>query len=151
MQRLLLLKHHLLHALPDLFVLVVWSLALTGVWLNTFFSRDCSFFRSGSLTVTCQSSTDLMFVLLIGIGAGLALRSYKLAVLGFVFAHILSTVFFVIIVLMPALLGMTDPLLSDSIMTISIVVAFWSQFPLGVLLSFFGCGFGALLRTIIGL
>lgn len=147
MQRLRLLKQEALQALPDLFVLVIWGLALTGVWLNTFYNRDCSFFRSGSLTVTCQSSTDLLLVFLTGTGAGLVLRSVKLAVLGFVFAHILSSIFFVTVVLMPAFLGITDPLLSDSMVTISIVVAFWSQFPLGVLMSFFGCGFGALIRT----
>ena len=78
-------------------------------------------------------------------GAGLALDDERVVAVGFIVVHLLSTALFVASLAAPAFLGLTGPYLSDSIVSISIVIAFRSQFPFVVLLSLFGCVAGFLI------
>ena len=105
--------------------------------LTIFYTRSCQ----GD--PPCQSPSDFGLFFIAAVGAGLVLDDERLLVVGFMVVHFLSTMFFVISLTAPGLLGLTGPAMSDSMLNMSIVIAFKFQFPVAVLLSLLGSGTGA--------
>ena len=121
----------------DLSILAAWAAVVTGIMLTIFYTRSCQ----GD--PPCQSPSDFGLFFIAAVGAGLVLDDERLLVVGFMVVHFLSTMFFVISLTAPGLLGLTGPAMSDSMLNMSIVIAFKFQFPVAVLLSLLGSGTGA--------
>ncbi len=107
--------------------------------LNTFYHRSCfEFTAEMDFTAPCQSFVDLGLIFAAALGAGVALWDERVAVLGFIVVHVLASVLFVLALVMPSLLGLTDPPVFDAILQRTLVVALRSQFPLAIIFSLVG-------------
>ncbi len=117
----------------DLFILIAWAGLLTGIMLIAFYTRTC---RSENLP--CQSYSDFAMYFAIAAGAGLAIRDERVLVIGFLVVHFLTTFFFLASLTAPAILGLTEPFLSDNLTNLSVIIVFRGQFPVPILTSFTG-------------
>lgn len=128
----------------DLFIVLAWTLILAGIMLNTFYKapqdRALNFAVHGTCSgaIPCQSNLDLALVFAAAIGAGLLLEDLRVVLVGFVIVHVLATGVFIGFLTAPVYLGLTDPVLSDTIISLSIIIAFWIQIPLALILSLSG-------------
>ena len=125
-------------------------MVLTGILVNTFAHRNCDAFIMDA-TVPCQTVLDYVFFLGAALGAGMALRDERLAFVGFVVAHVVGSIFFVVVLAIPILLGLTDPVVALGLSNISLKIVFYSQFPVALLVSFFGAILGMYLGEKMGL
>lgn len=131
--------YNLLARLHDLWILLAWAGVLAAVMLNTFYHRDCFQFTTVlDLTAPCQSGLDLGLIFLAAVGAGIAFADDRMGILGFLPAHVLGTISFVIILMIPSMLGLTDQVLASIILSRVLVVALKSTFPFPLFLSFLG-------------
>ena len=129
--------------LHDLWILLAWAGILTGIFLNTFYNRSCSEFISvRNPTAPCQSFLDLGLVFLAAIGAGISISDERIAALGFLIVHISASAFFVVALVMPSLLGLTDTGVFSLILSRAVVLALDYQFPFAIFFSFIGSVFG---------
>ena len=127
----------------DLWIILAWGGVLAAIFLNTFYNRGCyNFVTEGFSTATCQTPLDWGFIFLAAFGAGLSIWEERIAVLGFIFAHLIATVLFVFAVVAPPLIGATDPVFLDSFVTQAIVLALLSSFPVALFLSLIGSMLG---------
>lgn len=114
--------------------------------LNTFFHRNCAGFQSNNLTDPCQSFLDLALIFVIAVGAGLTLSDERIAVIGFVFVHLLASTFFVIAVAAPPFFGLNDPVITQTILGSSLLTALRYAFPFALFSSFLGSIIGLYLE-----
>lgn len=125
--------------LHDLWIVLAWGGILTGILLNTFYNRNCYEFTTQLVpTATCQSAADWALIFLTAVGGAAAIRDEQFAVLGFLAAHLTATILFVIVLQTPLFLGLTAPYLFDQIVSQSIVIALFSQFPIALFFSLVG-------------
>src|SRR5438445_10974299 len=96
--------------LHDLWILLAWAGIVAAIMLNTFYNRNCfDFVRARNLTATCQSWVDISLIFLAAIGAGMAVTDEKFALLGFIPVHVIASIIFVAVILLPGLIGLADP------------------------------------------
>ncbi len=69
----------------------------------------------------------------------------RIIIIGFLFVHVLSTMFLMISLTAPVLAGLTGVELADSMIILSLGVAFRFQFPIALLFSLAGSAMGAFL------
>ncbi len=110
--------------------------------LNTFFHRSCSDYSAYNPLATCQTSLDLVLMLAAGLGAGLVLSDERVGLVGFLASNLLGIVIFVSFLQIPVFLGLGDPVIADTMLGRSLVLALGYEFPFSLILSFFGCVLG---------
>jgi len=121
---------------------------LSAIFLNTFYHRSCFEFVAELFpTATCQTTLDWALIFLAAIGAGMAVNDERVGILGFLVAHSVASVLFVIGVMLPVLLGLTDPGLGGSILSQTVVLALLSSVPFGVFFSLVGSVLGLYLGS----
>ena len=125
--------------LHDLWIVLAWGGILAGIFLNTFYNRNSyAFVAQGYTTATCQTLLDWALIFFAALGAGLTLWDERIAALGFLFAHMIATVLFVLVLLIPPLVGAADPILLDRFVTLALVLGLLSSFPIALFLSLAG-------------
>jgi len=77
----------------------------------------------------------------------MAVNDERVGILGFLVAHSVASVLFVIGVMLPVLLGLTDPGLGGSILSQTVVLALLSSVPFGVFFSLVGSVLGLYLGS----
>ena len=133
--------------LHDLWIILSWTGILTGLMIYTFFHRSCAgFTQQNDLTDPCQSFVDLGIIFVVALGAGLALADERVAIIGFLFVHLLASLFFVVALATPAVLGLQDPVLTDTLLARSLLVALRYAFPFAIFSSFIGSFLGLYLE-----
>ncbi len=134
--------------LHDLWIILAWTGVVTAIMLNTYYHRSCvQFTQQNDLSDPCQSLTDLVLIFTAAAGASTALASEKTAIVGFLFVHLLSTIFFILALALPSLLGLESPVLSDILLVRSLVIAFRYEFPFAIITSLLGSVFGLYLES----
>jgi hypothetical protein len=129
----------LVSRLHDLWIVLAWAGIVAAVMLNTFYTRNCNEFQmSRNVTATCQSALDVGLMSLAAVGAGMTFTDERVGYIGFIPAHIIATIVFVTVLVIPSLLGLTDPLFLNVMITNASLLAFKSQVPFQVFFSFFG-------------
>lgn len=135
--------YHRLAKYHDLWIVLAWGGILAGIFLNTYFNRDCyAFTTQGFGTATCQTSLDLGLVFLAGLGAGMTIRDTRIGVVGFLLAHVTATGIFFIAVILPPLTGATNSVLLDTFIVKAILLGILYSFPIALFLSLVGSLFG---------
>jgi len=134
--------------LHDLWIILAWTGVVTAIMLNTYYHRSCvEFAQQNDLLNPCQSLTDLALIFTAAAGASIAFASEKTAIVGFLFVHLLSSVFFILALAVPSLLGLEGPVLSDILLVRSIVIVFRYDFPFAIITSLLGSVFGLYLES----
>ena len=129
--------------LHDLWIVLAWVGIVTGIMLNGFFHRGCyEYFAERDFTNPCQSFVDLGLIFAAAVGAGMTLIDVRVAVIGFIIVHVVSSAFFFIAILLPALSVQTDPVLVQTLTNRSVVLTFREEFPFPVFFSLAGSGVG---------
>ncbi len=150
-------NHYVFRRYHDLFILLAWSVILVGIMSGTFYralqARSLSFAIHGTCTgaVPCQSDLDLGLIFAAAFVAGLLLDDLGIAVVSFLIVHSLASGIFIASLTAPVLLGLTDPILAGTIGNLAIIVAFWLQIPVPLILSFSGCMIGSFLGNTMGM
>jgi len=140
-------SYKFLGRLHDLWIVLAWTAVITFIMLNTFFHRSCYEFTHGGLTATCQTFTDLGLLFVAALVAGLAISDERIAFTGFLFVHLLASVFTVIAFVLPSALGLQDhPVLSQTIISQTLLMLFNYSFPLAIFSSFLGSIAGLFLQ-----
>jgi len=132
-------SYSLLLRLHDLWILLAWAGFLAAVMLNTFYHRNCfEFISSLDFTAPCQGTFDLALIFLAAVGAGIAFADFRMGVVGFLPAHIIASILFVAVLILPSFIGLTDQALFTIILDRAVVVGLKSQFPFALFFSFIG-------------
>ncbi len=118
--------------------------------LNTIFHRSCLAYTQGNDPLaTCQGAIDLAFLFATGIVAGLLFSDERVGLVGFLPAHVIGTIVFISIFLIPVS-GLGDPILVDAMTSRSLALAVNYEFPFQIILSFVGCALGVFFRDKFG-
>jgi len=129
--------------LHDLWILLGWAGIIAAIMLNTFYNRNCvDFLTNRNINQTCQSGLDLVFFFMAAVGAGIAVSDDRVALVGFIPAHVGASLMFIAVLILPTLLGLADVAFLNIILTNAIAIAFASQIPFAAVLSFIGAPIG---------
>ena len=129
--------------LHDLWIVLAWGALLAALFLDIFYNRSCyQFVVIQDVNAPCIEMFDWIRVFLIAVGGGILISDERVAVLGFLLAHVVSTGIFLVALTLPPVLAGADVAVTSLVLSQSAILAFNYQFPFSIFFSFIGTFIG---------